>query len=228
VELNLAISGEAVFGIGNKYVRLTPGNCLLQTMVDEHDTGCSLSEEFIYCCLHFYAGYVFYEFFQLNGTKYCSLGLGTLECPLRFCIRDELENIRTMPLPQEGKLHYLNLLLELLRLQLSIVEIQPKQFTHPQYRILAAARKIEASRGRECNAGIMARESGYSKFHFLRLFREETGKSFREYVNHVRCTAYRELVNQGFSKKNIADELGFSSAAALSHWSRRQKTLGTI
>jgi AraC-like DNA-binding protein len=60
--------------------------------------------------------------------------------------------------------------------------------------------------------------SGYSKYHFLRVFKERTGVTVGEFVNQCRMAKCRELLNDGLRKGEIADILGFSSPAAFSRW----------
>lgn len=225
VELVLALSGEAAFGLADKVYHLKPGCCLVLTSRDEHDTGRSLTEKFIYCCIHFYPGYVYWELFELIGTDYCSMSIERLEWALQGGLRDDVEALVELPLDNSQKMTYLFHLLECARLQfLAKLPVQapaPTPQPHLHYRIFAAMRRIDASRGKVCSADELAKQSGYSKCHFLRLFRKTSKQSFHDYVNRVRKSSYRELCNRGFGQKRIAEELGFSSPAALAHWKKR-------
>ncbi|MCK5843142.1 MAG: helix-turn-helix transcriptional regulator [Victivallales bacterium] len=60
--------------------------------------------------------------------------------------------------------------------------------------------------------------SGYSKYHFLRMFKERTGITVHEYVNQCRMAKCRELLGEGVRKNEISDILGFSSPATFSRW----------
>ena len=65
----------------------------------------------------------------------------------------------------------------------------------------------------------LAGRAGYSVPHFARLFRRHSGYTYREYLDALRVQLYRSLKAQGrLSQKEIAAELGFSSASALIHW----------
>ena len=60
--------------------------------------------------------------------------------------------------------------------------------------------------------------SGYSKYHFLRMFKERTGVTVHEFVDQQRMARCRELTREGYRKNEIADILGFSSPSTFSRW----------
>ena len=64
----------------------------------------------------------------------------------------------------------------------------------------------------------LAQESGYSRVHFLRMFRAATGRSPHNYLLNLRIERARELLsNPGLSLTDIALDCGFSSH---SHFTR--------
>ncbi len=93
---------------------------------------------------------------------------------------------------------------------------------HQHESILAIMKYLDRTYGRDTDVVSLARLSGYSRPHFLRLFQEIAGCRVGEYINNRRTMRYYELQAQGASMKTIADELGFSSNASLCHW-RKQK-----
>lgn len=89
-----------------------------------------------------------------------------------------------------------------------------------QYLAVMSALSYIADHLRE-NPGLekLAGRAGYSVPHFARLFRCHSGYTYREYLDALRVQLYRSLKAQGrLSQKEIAAELGFSSASALIHW----------
>lgn len=224
-ELFLALDGEGAFGLRDKVYRITPGQCILATSKDRHDTGRSLSPGFFYCCLHFYPNYTFWDLFELRDTEYCSLGIQKINWPLAMGAYQILENLHHRPFDDIQRRRYLESLLECTRLEMlaSPPKTSSGNLTLSYFRIAAAMRHIESTHGRDASAEHLARKAGYSKGHFLRLFQSFAGESLRDYVNHVRYSAFCELTNQGMSNKNIAYEIGFSSPVALSHWLSQQR-----
>ncbi len=61
----------------------------------------------------------------------------------------------------------------------------------------------------------MARRSGFSRFHFDRLFKRQTGESFYQYLNGIRIrNAARMLAEGGLSVTEVAFRSGFASISA--------------
>jgi AraC-like DNA-binding protein len=91
---------------------------------------------------------------------------------------------------------------------------------HHKTAINAVAEHIRETGGRNLNTAKLAYIAGYSKFHFARLFKKITGCSVLAFINLSRINKCREFSQKGLSKKQISDELGFSSPAAFSRWSK--------
>lgn len=79
-------------------------------------------------------------------------------------------------------------------------------------------RHIRETGGRNIHLEQLAHMIGYSKFHFARLFKQTTGYTVHAYITRCRSQKVKELKKSGLSAKEIAAELGFSSASAYSHW----------
>lgn len=79
---------------------------------------------------------------------------------------------------------------------------------------------IDQSNGAIVSVDDLAEITGYSKFHFLRLFKRRTGMTVGDYMNKCRIDACRRMLEQGMMKKEIAEKLGFSCQSAFSHWYR--------
>ena len=71
----------------------------------------------------------------------------------------------------------------------------------------------------------LAHLSGYSKFHFSRMFKECAGQTVHEFVNSCRVKRATKLIQDGVQRKLIAGELGFSCPAAFSNWQRKNRVL---
>jgi AraC family transcriptional regulator len=64
---------------------------------------------------------------------------------------------------------------------------------------------------------VLAKESGYSRVHFIRMFRAATGYAPHNYLLKLRVDRVRELlVSSTLSLTEIALECGFSSHSHLS------------
>jgi len=103
-------------------------------------------------------------------------------------------------------------------------EASTENRTSFQERVIATTcRHIQTTAGKGINLDQLARISGYSKFHFLRLFQRFTGCSVHQYIDRCRLQRVEELEANGGSKTEIAETLGFSCQPAFSRWYRRWK-----
>lgn len=79
---------------------------------------------------------------------------------------------------------------------------------------------IEEQCGRDCDIATLARISGCSRTHFMRLFSRHAGCPVLEFVNRQRIRRVNAM-GPHVPLKLLAQELGFSSASAFIHWRRR-------
>jgi AraC-like DNA-binding protein len=81
-------------------------------------------------------------------------------------------------------------------------------------------RHIATTAGRDVPLAEAARLSGYSKYHFLRLFKQETGQTFHEYVNECRLKKVTAMQLERRTKTEIAEALGFSHLSTYLRWTK--------
>ena len=84
--------------------------------------------------------------------------------------------------------------------------------------VAAICEHIEETAGRGDDLASLARLAGYSRYHFARLFKRETGVTVLEYIDACRIRRTRELMAAGRTYAEVADELGFSSPQSFSRW----------
>ncbi|WP_260952667.1 helix-turn-helix domain-containing protein [Serratia marcescens] len=66
-------------------------------------------------------------------------------------------------------------------------------------------------------------KSGYSKWHFQRIFKEETGISLGKYIRERKLShAYQLLVNTDMSVIDISTSLGFTSQQVFSRTVKKE------
>ncbi|MFW6157023.1 MAG: AraC family transcriptional regulator [Armatimonadota bacterium] len=82
---------------------------------------------------------------------------------------------------------------------------------------------IEETAGRGDDLTSLARLAGYSKYHFARLFKRETGMTVLAYIDCARVARTRELIAAGRTYAEIAEDLGFSSPQSFSRWYQGRK-----
>lgn len=94
----------------------------------------------------------------------------------------------------------------------------------PRERVIDAVRRhIEETAGQGASLDSLARLSGYSKYHFLRLFQRQTGMSVHGYIDRCRLERTRRMLADGHAQVEVAEALGFSCPSAFSRWYRARR-----
>ncbi|MHB8997614.1 MAG: helix-turn-helix transcriptional regulator [Armatimonadota bacterium] len=93
-----------------------------------------------------------------------------------------------------------------------------------QRRVVRMIREhLEETGGADMSPAELARMSGYSKSHFMAMFKRLTGTTLQEYLDDCRWRKALEMRGQGYARCNIAANLGFSCPASFSRWFRQQR-----
>lgn len=103
----------------------------------------------------------------------------------------------------------LRLLVEIGREQECHTAVQPGPLTPQSKRILEILRHIEAHLAEDIGIDALAQRFYISKYHMMRLFRQETGQSIHDYVTDRRLLRARELMAQGISATESCYLSGF-------------------
>jgi AraC-like DNA-binding protein len=64
----------------------------------------------------------------------------------------------------------------------------------------------------------LAKIAGYSKYHFLRVFKQQTGLTVHSFIDQERVKVAEDMLNNGYLKTEISEHFGFSSASVFSRW----------
>lgn len=74
----------------------------------------------------------------------------------------------------------------------------------------------------------LARITGYSRFHFVRLFKQYTSGTVQDYINKCRLEKLQEMLAENRKTKEISSELGFRDVHSYYNWRRKyQSSTGT-
>lgn len=91
-----------------------------------------------------------------------------------------------------------------------------------QEKIIASVEEhIREVGGAGIKVDMLARISGYSRFHLERLFKKRTGKNLRQFINECKIDTVMQMQAAGYRKKEIAITLGFSCPSAFSRWCKQ-------
>lgn len=230
-ELLIILSGRGFYGFCGKTYPTRPGTVFLFDTMNPHDRGYPLA--------HASAEHLWFHFSQ----EHCGISLvhvgnehrrgGCRRLWQRSCSMTELGLASSQALFAQSNS---GMPQEVLRqrcasaLALLVTSVVEKGY-HPQAAargdsiqtdvVQAVLRHIRESHGRGCSLENLARIAGYSKYHFLRLFQEHTGRSLRDCVDEARIQAFGQMAATGMPLKVMASKLGFAYPSALCRWQRR-------
>lgn len=129
-------------------------------------------------------------------------------------ISDALE--QELAKDEYGRVILSNSLLLRLLIEISRCMRDPKAafstpITPADSRILEILRYIDAHLAEDLSIDILAEEFYISKFHMMRLFKQETGRSIHDYLQERRLLHARDLIRQGISATDSCFQSGFRS-----------------
>jgi AraC-like DNA-binding protein len=89
-------------------------------------------------------------------------------------------------------------------------------------RIVQAKLFIDGNFAEAIDAGEIADEACYSKFHFIRTFKSIYGRTPHQYLTHVRVEKAKEMLKQGVSVTETCFAVGFDSLGSFTGLFKRR------
>ena len=225
-EILLALAGSTTYGIGDHLVSLGPGTVLFfDRMVPHQERYVSTDTSLDHLWLsivgdHFTANVLRVRCGRIGERPAAAVVCDAHDAGLDFlALTTDLRRRESAAWPL--KLHALTAGMVAALLE-RISDGAPESSSRVQQRIIAGIRRhLEETAGRDDTLESLARIAGYSRFHFLRLFKAETGVTVHQYIDHCRRQKVQAMLNENRSKKEIAYTLGFSHPQAFSRWVRQ-------
>ncbi len=203
------VKNHGTFITSTGQVTLYPGEALLLPPNKKHGYHIYETDGAVYYWLHFdgTVAEAYLSQLALTCETVHTIGLSARLPRLFDSINEELQS----QLP-----HYTEICAGLLRQILSIIA-QKTGFSEQARTIQTVIRAI----GRDFRENIpleeYAKNCGYSKYHFIRLFKEATGQTPIVYRNILRIENARTLIEQTpYTLQEISDSLGFSDPSYFS------------
>lgn len=206
IEIEFIISGTAFHNLNDISYDLTPGCCHILTETDFHSL--TASTDLILYCIHFNRDILPYDLgLHLNNNNHhCKFTgadmywmLQLYEHLLKECTNsDEFSQI-------QAKNIFLQLFVE-------IVRNSQSEFPTMSHPVLEAISYVNKNFQEPLTLTEIAALYNFSPNYFGQIFKNQTGKSFNDYLASVRLQyACRLLVNTSLPIKEIATSSGFSS-----------------
>ncbi|NMA38625.1 MAG: AraC family transcriptional regulator [Lentisphaerae bacterium] len=223
-EAMLVLQGEVTQGLNGVVYHGGPGTLFLYDVGERHDGGFPpTAPDSDQMWMFFAPGFITCQGVEVRGGRYGRDFRHSCKSPELI---KRLNN--TWDAAAKGAVR-LDLALAQLRALFSVlftdvvaaVERPPGGSSVQKEAILEIKQFLQHTAGRGVDVTTLARMAGFSRSHFLRLFRQHVGMTVYEVINEVRRQRYQELLAEGVSMKVIADELGLQSSSALAHWRRK-------
>ncbi len=226
-EVLLVLSGEPHFGLGGRIYASAPGTVFVLEAFESHDLEWP---PWTPDSDHLWMGIIGCEV----GGRVLSIREGLLTAQrTEHLLVDQAVVAGGPALTEATGWHDLpalvraRLLLALAGIVTSLVErgfeVEEPPAGDVQRRTVQAVRRyIEETAGRGVTLDGLAKFSGYSKYHLLRLFQRDMGLTIHQYVDRCRLRRVRELRAEGATDARIGRELGFSSAPSFSRWLKQR------
>lgn len=230
-EVLLAVRGTAAFGWRGGVWACPPGSVFLLEVGDAHDLGYPpWTDGLLHLWVSLAPGHAAGNLVAVQGGRTLTVGRVHTDAadgpawPDLSRLWTQYAGDATLP-PAAGR-HLLQAAIRLLLAELAreLLAHDPPARAAAELRrqaVQTACRLIRQAAGPPVPLDALARAAGYSKFHFLRLFTQQTGFTVRQYTDRCRLEEMAALRQQGLRQKEIAGRLGFSSPAAFSRWWRR-------
>lgn len=231
-EILFMLQGETQFPLNRKMFKIKAGDVVLIDRWISHRFG-YLSEDRDMLCLWFY---LFPTHLNLllhridhEGNVSSVIKWVELASDLKLLIDRHWDEFNKLP-PQTALKNLdcffkipLAMLLDEFRFHLRLKHLKEEKSQDDNDIVNAIQRIIEANNGRDCSLAQLEKLTGFNRFYISHLFKKAYGISIGEYINRVRMVFFESAKKQGFSHKQIAFELGFSSNSALLMWYRKTR-----
>ena len=225
-EILVPLSGKYDYGFNGKCYHCELGTMFLIDSSIEHETGYTkYSDNLIHLWLFVERRKILVQYLKIHHGKMeskCKIAINDLASDMN--LYDLWETLRHKTGEFEIFLARRKFMLALSLIFIKILEIEKTATdlnTYQKMMVEMVKERIQKNFRQGVNIAQLARVGGYSKFYFLRLFKQYSGYTVYEYFNQCRINEMKRLLQKNLSQKEIAGELGFSCAAAFTNWRKK-------
>ena len=223
-ELMIALEGNVDFTLGGKVFRALPGTVFfIDSWVPHKQNYMPDDANCTHYWLHLHDRRLFGRTLHLNEKGMHSYNeITEFTSELTPLVRQRWQLLERNGISPDAKkalqLSILNMIFDDLELQPHLTGIAMGQAVDL---VEMARRFILMNHGRIVPRGELKNICGCTEHHLMRIFKQQTGQTIGEYTNNVRRDFVASAMAKGLSQKEIASQLGFSSASAFWLWRNR-------
>ena len=231
-EILFILRGESEFSLNDKLFKIRRGDVILIDRWISHQYGYPASDRnMLYLWFYLFPTHLNLRIHQFDqdGNKNEVVSWGELPTDSKFAIDrrwDELDKLdpgTALENLDSFLKQPLTMLLDEFRFYLRMNDSKDVKKPTNNEIVASIQQIIEAKKGRDCSLAQLEKFTGFNRFYISHLFKNAYGISIGDYINRVRMIFFESAKKQGFSHKQIAFELGFSSNSALLMWYRKNK-----
>jgi len=228
-EVMICLKGESVASLGGKCYLCKPGTIFMFDKMEMHDSFYrSNVSGSVHLWFSFVRGAVFSNLILVDGERYTRM---VDHIPvLQFSASVNLFHSTWLNLAKAAdnksiKFKSQKMLFSLLSIIFDLIDIgyemEEKAYSvqkrHKQAIELIKEYIVETG-GSTVDLDELAKIAGYSKYHFLRIFKQQTGLTVHSFIDQERVKVAEDMLNNGYLKTEISEHFGFSSASVFSRW----------
>ena len=222
-EILFVLSGRSEYFFNNSIYQLEPGMALLVDSWLPHGFGYkSIDHDLLHCWCYYTNGKWTVSVIEVGARGKITVKEVFLHLPqeLSMLLIGRWRKLFVRESADQETVNKLLLLpLNLLLNELMILRSEPHNEPPAVSELLKTF--ICNCNGRNCSLDKLASVVGLSRCHIAHIFHKETGVTIGDFINSVRSKYIKHAEKYGLSRKEIASELGFSSAGALGNWMRK-------
>ena len=225
-EILLALKGNSLNSLNGTTYLCSPGSLFLFDKLEEHDRAySSINEDIDHLWLHIIEDKIAARIIKISNhhLEYCGHDLVIEDKNIISLLTEAWDSLKSSKLTDELKRKKIVsrifvLILELVERDLNGDSTSGNTKTYQAQTIDMIKEYIISTSGKNLTIDKLSRIAGYSKFHFIRLFKQHTGQSVHKHINTIRISKVKAMSKKGCRKKEIGTTLGFSCASAFSRW----------
>jgi len=221
-EFLAVVRGNCIFKVEDRILQLHEGEMVLIDSRERHTSGHLPDKQAVFWWCLLVPGKLEMMLWRHNRLdSIYSMDIGGFSQPLTRILGD-LSDPSARPYAEYETVHLMSGLICNFFRQNLIRQDPKKEYAFQNEVMQKILVYIDSTAAMSSSLNSLAAMAGYSRTHFQRLFHEYIGSTFRDYMEQKKIDRYRRLCEKvNFSKKEIADILGFSSTAALNHWEKK-------
>ncbi|MBL4702822.1 MAG: AraC family transcriptional regulator [Phycisphaeraceae bacterium] len=226
-EILIALSGTCTYGFRDRVYPCRPGSIFLFDLNEPHDCGYDPSaSNLLHVWIRFLGKHIITSTIEVHQGKYKQIPGSPLLRHLNetgTLLAKNWAQCRNNP-QWPDSLTRLTLISALGIMASDIVKTELPTKTKrrnkavQEHVINEICNHINTTGGSGISLDVLAQTAGYNKFHLSRLFQAKVGCTIHQYIDQCRSKWVKDLLEQGYTKKRISEQLGFSSPTAFSRW----------